>query len=38
MGADIVTAGFDVYKDSFTHPFTDEGLKRFRDAWDKTEK
>ncbi len=38
VGADIVTAGFDVYKDSFTHPFTDEGLKRFRDAWDKTEK
>jgi transaldolase len=38
MGADIVTAGFDVYRDSFTHPFTDEGLKRFRDAWDKTEK
>lgn len=38
MGADIVTAGFQVYKDSFYHPFTDYGLKRFRDAWDKTEK
>jgi transaldolase len=38
MGADIVTAGFAVYKDSFYHPFTDYGLKRFRDAWDKTEK
>ncbi len=37
-GADIVTAGFQVYKDSFYHPFTDYGLKRFRDAWDKTEK
>ena len=37
-GADIVTAGFDVYKESFSHPFTDEGLKRFQDAWDKTEK
>jgi len=38
IGADIVTAGFDVYKDSFYHPFTDYGLKRFQDAWDKTEK
>ena len=37
-GADIVTAGYAVYKDSFYHPFTDYGLKRFRDAWDKTEK
>ena len=38
IGADIVTAGMQVYKDSFYHPFTDYGLKRFRDAWDKTEK
>jgi transaldolase len=38
IGAHIVTAGFDVYKDSFYHPFTDYGLKRFQDAWDKTEK
>lgn len=37
-GADIVTAGFAVYKESFYHPFTDYGLKRFQDAWDKTEK
>jgi transaldolase len=37
-GADIVTAGFDVYKDSFFHPFTDVGLKRFSDAWDQTKK
>jgi len=37
-GADIVTAGFDVYRESFNHPFTDEGLRRFQDAWDKTEK
>jgi transaldolase len=35
-GADIVTAGFDVYKESFYHPFTDYGLKRFQDAWDQT--
>lgn len=38
MGVDIVTAGFAVYQDSFYHPFTDYGLKKFQDAWDKTEK
>jgi transaldolase len=37
IGADIVTAGFDVYKSSFEHPFTDKGLKIFQDAWDETE-
>jgi transaldolase len=37
MGADIVTAGYDVYKDSFEHPFTDKGLKIFQEAWDDTE-
>jgi TalC/MipB family fructose-6-phosphate aldolase len=37
MGADIVTAGFDVYKQSFEHPFTQKGLKIFQDAWDETE-
>jgi len=37
MGADIVTAGFDVYKSSFEHPFTDKGLRIFQDAWDDTE-
>ncbi len=37
MGADIVTAGFEVYKSSFEHPFTDKGLKIFQDAWDDTE-
>jgi transaldolase len=37
-GADIVTAGFSVYKDSFYHPFTDLGLKRFSEAWDQTKK
>ncbi len=36
-GAHIVTAGFDVFKESFYHPFTDLGLKRFRDAWDQTD-
>jgi len=35
-GADIVTAGFDVFKESFTHPYTDVGLKRFGEAWDAT--
>jgi transaldolase len=37
IGADIVTAGFDVYKSSFEHPFTDKGLKIFQDSWDETE-
>lgn len=37
MGAHIVTAGLDVYKESFEHPFTDKGLKIFSDAWDATE-
>lgn len=36
-GADIVTCGFQVYKDSFYHPFTDYGLQVFRNAWDETE-
>lgn len=35
-GADIVTCGFDVYKDSFYHAFTDYGLDVFRKAWDET--
>ena len=35
-GADIVTAGLQVYKDSFYHPFTDYGLEKFCAAWDKT--
>jgi len=38
LGADIVTCGFDVYKDSFEHPFTDKGLEIFQNAWDQTEK
>jgi transaldolase len=36
-GAQIVTAGFSVYKESFWHPFTDHGLKLFQAAWDETE-
>jgi len=38
VGADIVTAGFEVYRESFYHPFTDLGLKRFSEAWDQTKK
>jgi transaldolase len=37
IGADIVTAGFDVYKQSFEHPFTDKGLKIFQESWDATD-
>lgn len=36
VGADIVTASFDVYKESFAHPYTDVGLKRFQGFWDQT--
>ena len=36
-GADIVTCGFNVYRDSFYHPFTNHGLEVFRNAWDETE-
>lgn len=35
-GADIVTAGFGVYKTAFENPFTQMGLKVFSDSWDKT--
>ncbi len=35
-GADIVTAGLQVFKDSFYHPFTDYGLAKFQSAWDNT--
>ena len=37
VGADICTTAFQVYKDSFYHPFTDYGLAKFQEAWDKTE-
>lgn len=36
-GVDIVTAGFDVYKKSFYHPFTDYGTNIFIEAWNKTD-
>ncbi len=35
-GADIVTAGFEIYKEAFDHPYTGVGLKRFAEAWDAT--
>ncbi len=35
-GADIVTTGLDVYKDSIKHPYTDQGLGIFTNAWDDT--
>jgi transaldolase len=38
LGADIVTCGFQVYKDSFYHAFTDYGLNVFRNSWDKIKK
>ena len=37
-GADIVTAGLAVYKDSMNHPFTVKGMGVFQDAWDNTAK
>jgi transaldolase len=33
-GADIVTAGFAVYKDAFDHPYTHVGLDKFASFWD----
>ena len=35
-GADIVTTGLAVYKDSIKHAFTNQGLGIFTDAWDQT--
>lgn len=37
-GADIVTAGLDVYKDSMKHAFTTQGISTFIEAWDNTAK
>lgn len=37
-GAHIVTCGFEVYKNSFYHAFTNHGLDVFRKAWDETVK
>jgi transaldolase len=36
LGADIVTAGLQVYQDGFHHPFTQEGIEKFISFWDKT--
>jgi len=36
VGADIVTAGFAVFKDAFDHPYTHVGLQRFCNFWDQT--
>ena len=36
MGADIVTAGLSVYQEGFQHPFTQEGIQKFTQFWDKT--
>jgi len=36
VGADIVTAGLQVYKDGFHHPYTIEGIRKFTDFWDQT--
>ncbi|MCR4667768.1 MAG: transaldolase [Clostridia bacterium] len=33
-GADCVTAGLDVYKDSMKHAYTRQGMDNFRSAWD----
>ncbi len=35
-GADIVTAGYAVYKDAFDHPYTHVGLAKFQSFWDQT--
>lgn len=37
LGADIVTAGLDVYKAAFDHPYTGDGLKKFQSFWDQTD-
>ena len=35
-GADIVTTGLDVYKDTMKHAYTRQGLETFINAWDNT--
>lgn len=35
-GADIVTAGLQVYKDALDHPYTRDGIQKFIGFWDKT--
>jgi transaldolase len=36
IGADIVTAGLQVYKDGFHHPYSIEGIGKFSHFWDQT--
>jgi transaldolase len=36
-GADIVTAGLQVYQDGFHHPYTQEGIQKFITFWDQTQ-
>jgi len=36
IGADIVTAGLQVYQAGFDHPYTQKGIQTFCDYWDKT--
>ncbi len=36
VGADIVTAGLAVYQEAIQHPYTDEGIRRFTNFWDKS--
>lgn len=35
-GADIVTCGLDVYKDTMKHAYTKQGIETFCNAWDNT--
>lgn len=35
-GADIVTTGLDIYKDSMKHAYTTQGISTFINAWDNT--
>jgi transaldolase len=37
VDADIVTAGLQVYKDGFHHPYTQEGIGKFISFWDQTQ-
>ncbi len=36
IGADIVTAGLSVYQEGIQHPYTQDGIQKFTQFWDKT--
>jgi transaldolase len=36
LGADIVTAGLSVYQEGLQHPYTQDGIHKFTQFWDKT--